>query len=457
MVTVPERATTVDDILRTCDPERPLESKDPRYEDLSPGRGDNTLRSLKKLLITRPEGTWLHAAFLSHRGAGKTTELKRLMADLQHNFDSYYIEANLQLDPRHLTTEDLLLTLSLGVQDYFTETGRGLPEKRVKKVSDWFSDVLKTTEWAKKLSADLSTTAGAGLDVPLIVLLKAELKALLRNESEYRTQVRDAIRRQPNALIEAVNSVMRAAQERLDAEGKGRQLLVVIDNLDRYDPKIVDDLLIQRGLLRDVQCHMLVTPPISLHYKPIGEPLSARYACQVMNTVKLREAGQDYREFAADRQGFHLLLAALDRRLDVAKLIPDTAAQERLVAASGGAIRNLLQLTQEAALVATVNALDLPSVDAAARRMRAGMRDRINANGWATTLAKLAVTKQPHEDPNCMTVLFQQLALKYNGETWYDVHPLVAEIPEVIEAIATQREARARRAVPGEDGRDREA
>lgn len=446
MTVTPTRATTVDDVLRTCDPDHPLESGDLRYEDLSAGRGDNTLRSLKRLLTTRAEGQWLHAAFLSHRGAGKTTELKRMMVELQGQFDSYYIEANLHLDPRHLTTEDMLLTLALGVQEYFEKTGRSLVSARVERVRHWFSDVLMSTVWAKTLAEEFKRSTNEGVEVPLIVRLKAELLALLRNESDYRTQVRDAFRRQPNALIEAVNGVMEAAQDKLDEEGKGRRLLLVIDNLDRYDPEIVDELLIKRGLLRDVKCHMLVTPPISLHYKPIGEPLDGRYACRVMSTLKLREKDQGYQEFTDDRVGYDLLLAALTKRVDVDKLLPEQRARERLISASGGAIRNLFQLTQEAALVASGDTITLNNVEAAARRMRAGMRDRINANGWATTLAKIAVTKQTHEDLNCMTVLFQQLALKYNGETWYDVHPLVAEIPEVSEAITAERARKAKSA-----------
>ena len=35
-----------------------------------------------------------------------------------------------------------------------------------------------------------------------------------------------------------------------------------------------------------------------------------------------------------------------------------------------------------------------------------------------------------------MDVLYQQLAFKYNGTIWYDVHPLVAELPEVLAAHA---------------------
>ena len=39
-------------------------------------------------------------------------------------------------------------------------------------------------------------------------------------------------------------------------------------------------------------------------------------------------------------------------------------------------------------------------------------------------------TKLVSADPRAYDVLFHFLAFKYNGDGWYDVHPLVAEIPE---------------------------
>ena len=81
-------------------------------------------------------------------------------------------------------------------------------------------------------------------------------------------------------------------------------------------------------------------------------------------------------------------------------------------------------------------ALDFAAIDKAAGRLRIDMRDRINANGWASTLAQIMRDQQVNDGSTCMDVLYQQLAFKYNGEGWYDVHPLVAEIPEVQAARA---------------------
>ena len=48
---------------------------------------------------------------------------------------------------------------------------------------------------------------------------------------------------------------------------------------------------------------------------------------------------------------------------------------------------------------------------------------------------KLAKRKQIFEDDRCLAVLFYRLAFKYNGDGWYDIHPLVAESPKLRDAL----------------------
>ncbi|MEZ4406451.1 MAG: hypothetical protein R3A52_08255 [Polyangiales bacterium] len=257
---------------------------------------------------------------------------------------------------------------------------------------------------------------------------KSELQALMRTESEYRYQIQHAFRRYPNALLKHVNNLLDAANEALGE----RRLLVVIDNLDRYDPEVVDKLLYGSGrLVRALKCHMIVTPPIALHYKPKTEPLDKSYIPVVLYTVRLRRKDQPHDAFDPASVAKKLLLEALDKRMDLDKLMPDPAARDRLLSASGGAMRDLLRLVREAIVIAPGAKLEHAAIDRAATRLRIDMRDRINANGWAPTLARIMRDKQINDAPDCLDLLYQQLVYRYNSEGWYDVHPLVAEIPEV--------------------------
>ncbi|MFO0607973.1 MAG: hypothetical protein U0324_32715 [Polyangiales bacterium] len=146
---MPARADTLDGAYRTCNHNKPLASDDDRYEDFSSARGDNTAASIKQRLTRSEEGEYVHVAFVSHRGAGKTTEILRVCDQLKHTHFSYYFEANARLDERHITSEDLLLSLAMGVEEYFEEQKMPLPEKLLKEVNGWFSEIVKSTEWGR--------------------------------------------------------------------------------------------------------------------------------------------------------------------------------------------------------------------------------------------------------------------------------------------------------------------
>ncbi len=438
----PPRAATLDDAYRTCNHDRPLAIDDERYEDLSAARGDDTRRNVKARFMRADEGEFVHVAFVSHRGAGKTTEILRVCDDLKRSFETWYFEANLQLDERHITAEDLLLSLVIGLEEHFDETDRPLPPEAVEGVKKWFAEVIASTAWGAQLKGDLGFESSAGFEVPFFHKVKAELKALLRIEGDYRRQVQEAFRRYPGTLLRHVNNLLDAANRWLG----DRRLLLVIDNLDRYDPKVVDELLMGGGqVLQKLRCHLLVTPPIALHLRPVSERLDQHFITEQMFAVRLRNPSQPYTDFDAHAPGRDALLRALDRRMDVDKLIPDVAARDRLVLASGGAIRDLLRLVREAILMMNRGAtLDLAAVEKATRRVSATYRDLINANGWADTLAAIMLDHHVSPDERCMAALYQQLALKYNGTVWYDVHPLVAEIPEVLTAKAKLQSERAK-------------
>ena len=173
---------------------------------------------------------------------------------------------------------------------------------------------------------------------------------------------------------------------------------------------------------------MIVTPPIGLVLKPETLNLEAVFHCETMPTVKLRNQMQGYWEFSGT--GRDLLLAALGHRIELATLLSDTAAQDRLLSASGGAIRELLELAQDATLDATGKCITLADVNNTLSRRRNRLRDRIDANGWWETLAKIAQTKRLDKADEFLEVVFQRLVFQYNGEVWYDVHPLVAELLE---------------------------
>lgn len=418
-------AQTLRDVLRNCDPDAPLSSGDPRWEDFAPARGDQAIAALERELAWRAEDRFVHAAFVSHRGAGKSTEILRLTERLKGTYETIYLEATIEMDPFHIEAEDLLLNLALAIVSAMEERQLPLPSELLGRIQSWFDEVVRKTTWTAGFHAE----AGAGVEgkvgIPYSATFFASLKALFKQESEYRTEVKQVLRKYPGTLIQSVNDLLDAANQLLGE----RSLLIVIDNLDRYEPAIIDHLLVAGAdRIRRLNCNLILTPPIGLLLQPKSALLDQLYSCHFLYAIRLRSPEQAYDLF--DGPGRDLMEQALAHRIDLDVVIPEKAARDRLISASGGAIRELLDLVSQSALLARGEVITEADADRAVAKRRQRLRDLINANGWMPMLVTIARDKQISADPRAFEVLFHYLAFKYNGDGWYDVHPLVAEIPE---------------------------
>lgn len=423
--TVLAPAQSLRDITQSCDVDAPLASDDPRWQDFSPARGDQAVEALQRELEWRRNGSSVHAAFVSHRGAGKSTEILRLTDRLKDRYCCVYLEATVEMDPFQIEAEDVLLNLVMAVEEKMRALGKPIDADLLKRVEDWFKEVVSTTEWARNFSAEAAAGAEAKAPIPFLGSLFASAKALFKQESKYRTEVKQILRKYPGTLLHSVNEVLDAASRSLG----DRTLLVVIDNMDRYNPAVIDRLLVDGAdRIRQLRCNLILTPPISLMLQPQSEQLDSLYRCHVLYAVRLRRPDQRYDEF--DGPGRDLMEQALRLRIDLDRMIPDKEARDLLIAASGGAIRELLDLVSQAAYLAAGEIITEKDVERAIARRKQRLRDLINASGWMSTLRRLAREKQIFPDEKCLAVLFHRLAFKYNGDGWYDVHPLVAELPE---------------------------
>ncbi len=423
-------ARTLRDVVRRCDPDAPLSSDDPRWEDFSLARGDQAIAALEKELSWRPEEQFVHAAFVSHRGAGKSTELRRLTDRLKDAYEAVYLEATIEMDPFRIEAEDLLFNLALSVESAMEARGTPLPSELLGRIKKWFAEVISSTKWVKGFHGEAAAGIEAKAGVPLIGSVYGSLKALLKQESEYRTEVKQVLKRYPGVLLQNVNDLLDEANRLLG----GRSLLVVVDNLDRYEPEVIDKLLVASSdRIRQLRCNLILTPPIGLLLQPKSAQLDQLYACHFLYAVRLRAPDQAYDLF--DGPGRALVEQALARRIDLDTVIPHKGARDRLIAASGGAIRELLDLVSQSALLARGEVIEEADAESAVSKRKQRLRDLINANGWLETLVRIARDKQLHPDQKCMDVLFHYLAFKYNGDGWYDVHPLINEIPEFTRAL----------------------
>ncbi len=416
-------AKTLEEATPALDFDTPLPSNDDRWTDLSKARGSGTLARLERRFRRQPENNWLHAAFISHRGAGKTTELNRLTDSLSDLYFPVFFEADREMDANSFAMEDLLLVIAREVEKTMRDRGTPISKKLLERVESWFSEIVNVDDITKNATVGVGAEGAVSTSIPAFAKFMAGITAAFKLESVHKESIKHTLKKYPSALMQHVNNLLDDAAETLKQEGL--RLLLVIDNMDRYNPKDMDELLVRSSdRFKVLHCHLIVTPPIGLVLQPESESIENLFHCESMPTIKLRE--KDHSEFSGP--GKECLLNVLKKRIDVDLLIPDTNVQDRLIAASGGAIRELLKIAQDATLDADGETIAKEDLERTLDRIRQRFRDRIDTNGWWNVLRNIKQNKRLDEAKGNLDVLYQRLAFHYNGENWYDVHPLVAEL-----------------------------
>ena len=326
-------ALTLPEATRNLKPDVPLMQDDPWYVDLAKARGDIGRSMLKDEFLDKGE-EFLFAIFASHRGVGKSTELLRLQHELKAKYESLHLTANSEFEADGFDVEDFQFILCRAVEEHMREVvKKPISQSVLQPVEDWFSEITKSTSLGTEYVASVKAGFEAKAGIPFFGKLFTSLSALVRSKSEHKTSVKSVVRKLPGALTIATNNLLDAAGAILQAEG--RQLLIVIDNMDRYKPAAMDAFLAgEPDTLKSLHANFLVTPPVALIYRPITERLDDIYRTFILPSPKLRGRNDPYSTVGSP--GLEPLLDVLRKRMDLNRLIPDPAAQQRLVLASGG-------------------------------------------------------------------------------------------------------------------------
>lgn len=435
-------AAQIKTIYNYFSPFEPLKPGDPCYVNCSAVRGEeNIFRELGKKIINSNRTTY--QLYGGHRGAGKSTELLRLEQYLDRNGCLVvYFDSDLQdIDPNDANSTDILLACTRHV---------------VKALRNYAQPATldKLTQYFRSRFEELKDVAMAEVEISDPQIALDFLSMTLKTVPSSRAAIRKQVDLNGLTLTQILNELITGARERLRDTHKDK-IVVIADSLDRIPLKRLDDnstnleqIFVDRAdQMRQLDCHIIYTLPVSLAYSPAVAQLANLYDDpQILPMVKVRE--QDgtingaglaiLQDIIAQR-----LRVALDREgLDVATEVFSSAElRDRLCLMSGGHIRDLIRFVQ--------NALDwvdeLPMTPKAVNRALAQSRntyhDAVNAEDWPR-LAQVAQAKDIENMDEYRKLLFNRCVLEYcdtddEGELvkWYDVHPLLKLVDEFKEAV----------------------
>lgn len=459
----PRRATRLKDVAAVID-QRPLPPGDPFYFDIAAGRGSDHLKRLRFRLLefAEAEGRFAKILVTGHRGCGKSTELLRLEHEVKHKFTSLhlYAEESLLSDYQY---PDLFLWIAGGLVEKFEAEGLKMNPGLMDDIARWFEDVSR--EDVRDIKKEIGVEAGVSVEGRLAtpwsaVKAFAKLKSKFIGSESSRTVIRNKLKKELDDLIGRLNTLLGEAAATLKRNNRPDDLLIVVDDLDRLAPEAAQKFFLDAELLNKPQAHMIYTVPIATNLPPdatpanFGPPLTIP---MIKVRARKRPGKKLIQEGAMSRskRGIDALVGLVGQRIDIDAVFTSRGAVELLAEMSGGKIRDLMRLLSEAELSARVDEkerIDLEDAKRACKELRLDFKRRLSlVQLYFPMLAMIHRTKGKrlvpvgeveHWDDAKLQRRFNQFlaggyVLEYNGDDiWYDVHPIIQEIPEFKEALA---------------------
>ena len=424
------RATTPAEAFWTLDPFALINPGDPWHSEIEarfkPSRYGLVSQITRRLMPNPAAPPYVHIGVVGHRGTGKTTQVRKAMVGLARvGVHAVFVDALAAFDQSDLSFTDVMLVIADAVVGGLGEDVE-IPAAELELVKLWFTEELLTETHRKELLGTLETEAKVSGGLPWLAQLTAKVTAVFKSHNEYRQEIRRRAERDPSDLIRRVNLLLDAAAAALTRKLDARTTLcVVVDNLEKLtDRRQVDAAVLRRAEeFRQLRSHLALFFDPADQYAPTTVQPSQAFETVTVPMLPIRERGD-----APDHVDATALAAVrelLDRRvaLDRVFSLADACVLEA-ARLSGGRLRDVFATARLACELADPDPVTPDHFLSAARKLR-GERVVAAKPGQWQRLAEVHRDKQVANDENDAHLLLHSLVLNYDGDPWWDVHPLV--------------------------------
>ena len=419
--------------------DQPLLSRDEQKAfysaEYEKARGSGQVGQLKFRLGASFGKKPFHAFVLGHPGVGKSTEISRLLLDLQDRYEPIRISAASELYPREIRIQDLLwlmivrmleVTTSPAIMGFSYDLSPGL-------LNDVKREMSETV--VKHLGINTAEVE-AGISASLLVRIRAAFK-IQRERKEETTEYTYS---RLSTLLDLVNRVFDECNGYLKNE---RQLewVIVAEDFEKLgvDADSLGRLFFDyRLLFEQLTTSLLLVVPVELVYSQDAERMPFGLQRQFMiPDMAVMDRGHE-----PNADGIGAMLAALELRMVSSLLAPGLA--HKLVIASGGNLRTLFDLVARSAINAQIRAgsrIELADAAEAVQDLRFKYKQRLGENSFdrdealdsETKLTKLydVYQGQPYSqfaDRALYLLLRHRMVLQHNGEGWFGIHPIAVDL-----------------------------
>lgn len=428
-----EKSAKWSTVFNIFDPYEPLSGS--KLKACFVEREDSPLPNLEFRL--RPEHLEQKVLLVGQRGCGKTSELFKLISEIQGDYFTVYVDLYGSLDLKMTSRIELLFCIGTAVykaaKDAGFEPPKCLWEELISSLSTLVREQTRQSNFSIDPAAALqSVLCTAGTVVPSLAAAGQAIGESIRfgfgvgrkeiEQLELEPVLREVIKR-VNAIIEAVG------------KSAAQPVLLVADGLDKIEDEDQAAFIFGRSwVLRAIRGQAVYTVPIVLYYSPAFQGVRNQFSCEELPNVRLYTKGEREKPNAP---GIETMQAVVERRLKAAGMdLEHVFAPEGLqllIRMSGGLMRDMVSLVRQAAIKAgqtNQDRIDLQCAQDVVSKVRREWEAALYKEHYSS-LERIERSGGLVEegDPVGMELLRNRYVVSYeNGGFWRDIHPIVLRI-----------------------------
>ncbi len=410
-------AATLEDVIFLFDPLKSL-SEPEELQKFYVDRGAD-VRSHFSLMLRANDirnNNPVKLLFTGHKGAGKSTEINKLILELKELFFIVKVQTGQRPD---VTYVDMLLKTAISL--FREATDQEVIKKAPAQIAaGLWEDIALFME--RRIYGELRLPDSSALKefTAKINLYGVELENKFELEPDSRARIRQLTENQIAEITSKIDLVADQIRHRY-----GRPVLFIFEDTDRLDHAVAKELFYERAAtFTKFRASAIFLLDIGLRYSDkFTGTLQNFQVFKMLPNIKL--AQRDGSPYPA---GEVFLKELILTRLAESLIAPD--ALQLVIQNSGGLLRTLIALVRDGALVAAArNAtqIERQDVERASNRLRSNFM--LEAKDYLF-LAQRHADKLLDADPETQALLEKLALLEYANDTdWCDVHPLL--LPEV--------------------------
>lgn len=434
-----EDARNIIEFADNFDPSQPLGKKDsnayvPIYDDILAKLRD-------RIIYDRLPSRTLFVAGQS--GTGKTTALNFLSdEEIEKKYVVKTINFRDLIDLSDIDIIDVLLMIGFElVKDSKLEGTYYNNLEKIRKIHKGVVVQETTSEQTRKASIGATTEASAATGFFDFLKMKGAFFSSYRLEKSYRDNAREVFELRKPELLKTINELIEDYNRQIL---KDKELLLIIDDLDKLkeEEQIKEVFIENRYYILELQAKKVIAIPIHLTTSTEITSLDVDIPvfCLRLKTNPMEQLHEEDEQRLIDKNKSLLHQIVSGRTEKRADLI-DTNAIEHAAIASGGIIRQFMQILSAAAVDVRRlkgNNITLSDVKNACQTLRKTFeRPIINTRkiAFLDTIRRNHIAgDDPDNNESIAALLGNQIIAYSNGAAWFEVNPLIEKTVELYAA-----------------------